>query len=108
MADRGSAGSNPAISIGEYAINGDVRTSYKSARHRDRPGETGDFEADLGGIMGVYCRAMYTPTRGERLYQVCVAIKEKGERMKLDPLIAVGKAATAVVSHFVVMGGRKK
>jgi len=58
--------------------------------------------------MGAYCRAMYAPTRGERLYRACVAIKEKGERMKLDPLIAVGKAATAVVSHFVVMGGRKK
>jgi len=58
--------------------------------------------------MGVYCRAMYMPTRGERLYQTCVAIKEKGERMKLDPLIAVGKAAAAVVSRFVVIGGRKK
>jgi len=58
--------------------------------------------------MGAYCRAMYVPTRGERLYRACVAIKEKGERMKLDPLIAVGKAAAAVVSRFVAVSGRKK
>jgi len=58
--------------------------------------------------MGVYYKAAYTPTRGERLYQACVAIKEKGERMRLDPLIAIGKAATALVSRFVVVHGGKK
>jgi len=58
--------------------------------------------------MEVYYRAGPPPPAAVRLYRTCVAIKEKGERMGFDPLIAIGKAATALVSRFVVVGGGKK
>jgi len=59
--------------------------------------------------MEVYCRASLTPqTTGTRMYQACVAFRERGERMNSGLRVAVGKAATAVVSRFVVVNGRKK
>ena len=41
------------------------------------------------------------------VYRACVALREWAERKRLDPLIAFGKMATAVVSRFVWVGGGK-
>ena len=59
--------------------------------------------------MGVYSRAEpVPPTAAIRLYRKCVALKELGERLRLDPLIAIGKAAVAVAGHFVIAHGGKR
>jgi len=59
-------------------------------------------------MMDFFCRAEAPHrTLGERLYQACVAVREKGEQIKFDPLIAFGKMATATVSRFVRVGGRE-
>jgi hypothetical protein len=44
---------------------------------------------------------------GAMVYRGCVAIREWGERMKLDLIVSLGKLATKIVSRFVRVGGRE-
>jgi hypothetical protein len=55
----------------------------------------GSFFAGLGVGMGLM------------VYRSCVAVKEWGERMKLDPVVSLGRLAMKIVSCFVRVGGRR-
>jgi hypothetical protein len=44
---------------------------------------------------------------GAMVYRGCVAFRERGERWKLDPVVHLGKLATAIVSRIVRVGGGK-
>jgi hypothetical protein len=41
---------------------------------------------------------------GAAVYRGCVALKEWGERMKLDPIVSLGKLATRIAAGFVRVG----
>ena len=42
---------------------------------------------------------------GAMVYRGCVALRERGERKKLDPVVSLGKLAAAIVSRVVRAGG---
>jgi len=44
---------------------------------------------------------------GTIIYRMCVALKELGERSRLDPLVWAGKVLTVFVSRRVSAGGGK-
>jgi len=44
---------------------------------------------------------------GIMIYRVCVALKELGERRKLDLLIRIGKGLTALFARRVSVGGKR-
>jgi hypothetical protein len=45
---------------------------------------------------------------GAMVYRACVAVREWGERHKLDLVVSLGKLATSIATRFLRVGGGRK